>query len=427
LFQRFGQTRFFAFVKENLSGLYAGGFFFLINLVIARALNHPALSVNTVLFETDAGPWMVILGSPQSDAINRSVHPLVLIISRPLIRFVALFTGDQWQLAGILVAAALSGLCVFMAWLFIKRATAAETYALIFATLLGSTATHLFFGSLTENYVFGMTALIFFFLLIQANEKRFSALVPAGLLVFGITISNLAQAAIGLFFNRLGFWRVVRFCFYVVAAGIVLTLFTSALYPDKQTFFFVPADIAFETHFVKPINEAPAQSLFERFQYVSRTMLLYGVVGPRPIEDISHKDPAPTIDLKTFNARDHTYASYTGLANLPLGMWLILLAASGISFLKGLRSSRHLPLMLGLLGSLAFNFFLHMNYGTELFLYTPYWIYALVLFLALAFGDFAGRKWFESLLTIFLLTLMANNLSFVFLVLRGLAPFFAAS
>ena len=40
--------------------------------------------------------------------------------------------------------------------------------------------------------------------------------------------------------------------------------------------------------------------------------------------------------------------------------------------------------MLGLLGSLAFNFILHMDYGTELFLYALYWTYLLVFFPALA-------------------------------------------
>ncbi|MEW6404226.1 MAG: hypothetical protein AB1649_20710, partial [Chloroflexota bacterium] len=141
----------------------------------------------------------------------------------------------------------------------------------------------------------------------------------------------------------------------------------------------------------------------------------------------SRKDPAPTIDLKTFNAREGTYASYTGLANVPLALWLLLLAVSASFFLKDLGSTPHLPLMLGLLGSLAFNFLLHMVYGTELFLYTPYWTYALILFLSLAFANLAGRKWFEACLTIFLVTLMANNLSFIFLVLRGLAPFYIAS
>lgn len=82
-------------------------------------------------------------------------------------------------------------------------------------------------------------------------------------------------------------------------------------------------------------------------------------------------------------------------------------------------------MMFGLLGVLAFNFLMHMVYGTELFLYTPYWTYALIFFIALAFADLAGQTWFESLLTLFVLVLMTNNIWFIFVILRGLAPFYA--
>ncbi len=425
--ERLGRTRIYLLLKKNMPGIYAGGMFFLINLIIARALNHPALSMNSVLFETDAGPWMEILGSPAGDALNRSVHPLVLIIVRPLVRLAGVWMGDQWHFAPMIMAAAMSGLSVFMAWLFVKRATSASMYAFIFAILLGSTATHLLFGSLTETYVFGMASLIFFFLLIQAGENRFSVLIPAGLLLFGVTISNIAQGAIGLFFSKFGFRRLIYFCILVIAAGVTLTAFTSALYPNKQTFFFVPGDIAFESNFVKPVYNSPADRLTERFQLVGRTMFLYGAVGPSPIEAISHKDPRPTIDFKTFEPREHTYASYRGLSNIPLLLWLALLAGSFIVFVKKFRSSKHLPLMFGLLGSLAFNFVLHMNYGTELFLYTPYWTYALVLFISLAMAEFADKKWFQIMLTIVVFTLMVNNLMFISVIMRGLAPFYASS
>lgn len=424
---QFRQTWLFQFIKDNLPGVFAGGMFFLINLVIARALNHPALNINTVLFESDAGPWMSILGSPDQDVINRSVHPLVLITLRPLVRFVTLFMADQWQLAPMLVVAAISGLCVLMAWIFVKRAAQQQTYAFIFALMLGSTSTQIFFGSITDTYIFGMTSLIFFLLLIQAKENRLSVLVPAGLLVFGITITNIAQSVIGLFFNQFGFKRLVRYGLILITTAVALTVLTSALYPNRQTFFFVPGDLAFETNFVKPVYDSPAERLLERFKMVSRTMLLYGVVAPKPLEVVADKPPRPTIDLKTFDARTHTFASYKGLANIPLVLWLVLLAGSFVFFIKGLRTSPHTPLMLGLLGSLAFNFLLHMNYGTELFLYTPFWTYALILFVALAFADLAGKKWFESLLTIFVVTLMINNFWFIFTILRALAPFYAST
>jgi hypothetical protein len=247
------------------------------------------------------------------------------------------------------------------------------------------------------------------------------------LLLFGITITNIAQGVIGLFFNKFGFWRLVRYCMVIITAGIALTVLTSALDPNRQTFFFVPSDIAFETNFVKPVYQSPTDRLFERFKIVSRTMLLYGVTAPRPLEIITDKPPRPTIDLKTFEPRTHALASYKGLANIPLALWLIMLGGSFLLFVKGWRSSPHLQLMLGLLGSLAFNFLLHMNYGTELFLYTPFWTYALVFFVALALAEFAGKKWFEAILTVFVVTFMINNFWFIYVILRGLAPFYAAT
>lgn len=426
-YERFKQTKFFDFISSNLPGLYAGGMFFLINLIISRALNHPALSINSVLFESDAGPWMTILGSPTSDAINRSVHPLVLITVRPLIRLLGMFMGDQWQLAPILVVAGMSGLCVLMAWLFIKRAVNIKTYAFIFAVLLGSTATHLLFGSLTENYIFGTASLIFFFLLIQANEKRFSVLLPGGLLLFGITVTNIAQGVIGLFFNKFGFRRLVHYCVLILASGIALTTLTNILYPRTQTFFFVPSDLAFEANFVKAAQDSPNGNLIKKFQVISRTMFLYGVVGPSPVEVITNKEPFPTIDFKTFDIKENRLASYKGFANVPLALWLILFCGSLITFIKNVRSSKHQSLMLGLLGTLAFNFLMHMVYGTELFLYTPYWTYALIFFIALACAEFAERTWFKVFMTFFLLTLIINNVSFIFVIMRGLAPFYASS
>jgi len=411
--------------SENLAGFYAGGIFFFISLILARILNHPALSVNSVLFESDAGPWMNILASPQGDVINRSVHPLTLIIQRPLIRFAAGLMGEHRELAAMLVVAAASGLCVFMTWLFVKRATGSKPHAFIFSILLGSTATYLLFGSLTENYIFGAAALIFFFLLIQAEEKRFLILIPAGLLLFGITITNIAQGVIGLFFNKFGFKRLLQFTILVMASGVILTTITSAIYPKTETFFFVPADLAFEFNFVKSDGTTPTSSLIEKFQVLSRTMFLYEAVGPRPLEVISKKPPFPTIDLKTFDVRTHELASYKGLDNIPLGLWLILLAGSFFMFAKNFRSSKQTPLMLGLLATLGFNFLMHLFYGTELFLYTPYWMYAFVFFIALALSELADNKWTQTFLLIFVLVLMVNNFWFIFTILRGLAPFYA--
>ena len=82
--------------------------------------------------------------------------------------------------------------------------------------------------------------------------------------------------------------------------------------------------------------------------------------------------------------------------------------------------------MLGLLGALGFNFFMHLFYGTELFLYTSYWVYAFVLFVALAYSNLAEKTWLQWGLAIILLTLMVNNFNFIFSVFQVLAPFYAS-
>lgn len=410
-------------IKNGL-GIYLGGMFFLIHLILARTLNHLALSHNVVLFEADAGPWMEILASPQSAPINRAVHPLSLIIIRPIMRLISFWMGEHYPLGAMLVVSATAGLCVFMAWLFIKRATNSNTYAFLFAMLLGFSASHLLFGSLTENYIFGAASLIFFFLLIQSNEKRFSILVPAGLLLFGITITNIMQGVIGLFFNKFGFRRLIQFCIVVLVFGVLLTPFTNFIYPKSITYFFNPKDIAVEFGFVKVAGEEPQTNLAEKLQVTARTMALYGVVAPKPIEAISEKPPFPTIDLKTFDVRIHALASYKGLANVPLVLWLILLAGSAFAFIKNIRTSKHLSLMLGLLGVLGFNFIMHLFYGTELFLYTPYWTYALIFFIALSLSELAEKAWFQIGLSFIVFVIAINNFNFIFSVLKVITSFF---
>jgi len=421
---------------HNLPGLYAAGMFFLIELIIARSLNHPALETNTVLFEADAGPWMNILASPESAPINRAVHPLSLILIRPLVRLVSGLMGEHYALGGMIVVSAIAAACVFLTWLFVKRATGSQAHAFLFSILLGSTATHLLFGSLAENYIFGAAALLFFFLLVQSNEIRLPVLVPAGLFLFGITMTNIAQGVIALFFSKFNLRRLIQYSFIVLSLGVLLTLLASAIHPKAITFFFVPNDIAFELNFVKPssagvlsdpIRWSDPQSIIRKLNVVGRSIFLYGPVGPRFVASISEKPPFPTIDLKTYDVRSGRLASYKGWTNVPLALWLLLLGGAFLLFVKNIRASKHRPLMFGLAGVLGFNFLLHLFYGTELFLYTPYWVYSLVLFVALAYSEFAEKPWLQWIATLVVLALMANNLSFMISILHALAPFSAAA
>jgi len=220
----------------------------------------------------------------------------------------------------------------------------------------------------------------------------------------------------------------------VLAFGILLTVLVSVFNPGTQGLFFIPADITFEMNFVSsnqgslsdPMRLSEPASITRKLQVVTRSVLLYGVVAPQPLDVISEKPPFPTIDLKTYDVRTKAIASYKGLANLPLTIWLILLSSGFLLFLKNIRTSQHTPLMLGFLGVIAFNFLLHLFYGTEIFLYTSYWVYAFVLFLALAFSEYAHKIWLQWGLAVIVLVFMMNNYWFIFTIQKALAPFYAA-
>ncbi len=95
-------------------------------------------------------------------------------------------------------------------------------------------------------------------------------------------------------------------------------------------------------------------------------------------------------------------------------------------FVKNIRASKHTPLMLGLLGAIGFNLLMHLFYGTELFLYASYWVYALVFFAALGLSDFAEKTWMQWGLTTIVLAIMLNNYFFVASIFRAIDPFYAA-
>jgi hypothetical protein len=247
-------------------------------------------------------------------------------------------------------------------------------------------------------------------------------------LVFGVTVTNIAQSMIALFFKKtFSFWRLVYYGVIVLTVSIALTALVSVLYPGNQTFFYVPADLAFEGRFSKPIYEGPMERVVERTGVVGRAIFLYGAVAPQPLESVARKNTEPISEFETYNFRSKETAWYHGAAYVPLILWLVLLAAAVIQFFRKFRSSPHTPLMLGLLASVAFNYLLHMNYGTELFLYSTFWTYLLVFFAGLALVDFAGRRWFEVVLAIFVLMMMVNNGLFVLGILRGFNPYLSAA
>ena len=132
--------------------------------------------------------------------LTRAVHPLAYIILRPLVWIASIFLNGNIYYSILTVIASSGAFSVFFVWFFLKENGQKSFYALLFAAILGATTTHLLFGSFVESYIFSATALLFFLVLLQRKKTSFGVLVSAGLIVFGITISNVAQTAIATLF-----------------------------------------------------------------------------------------------------------------------------------------------------------------------------------------------------------------------------------
>jgi hypothetical protein len=399
-YNRVKRTRVYAYVSANLAGLSLALGFFILYLLFASTLNDPHFDVDDIFFDADHFNYRIRLTTDLwRDNYWRSVHPFMILLFKPPVDLIAFFLkGDK--LWGAYIFVALGGAaCVYLSWMFIKSATGNSVYASLIAALLGFSASHLTFGSLLESYIFLAASLILFYLLLL-KDRPLPALIAASLVTIGITYTNFAQNVIALFTVKPNIKQMIRFIVTVLVFLVLLTLANNLLFPDAHPFFFVPSTLQAEGQNLFPLNSL-------RIQALTRAFFFHNVAAPTPI--FYDKD-IPFIQFRFFKPEINELSRY----DLPIQgatplIWLGLLEFAGVMFLLNLKKNPHLRLSIALIGCMALNVLLHLRYGKELFLYTPNWTYALVLFVGLAWQSVSNRKWFQALLLLFLILLVWNN------------------
>ena len=240
------------------------------------------------------------------------------------------------------------------------------------------------------------------------KDAPIAALILTGVLSFGVTITNFAQAVIAFIVVKRNFWQWVRFGLIVGALVIPLTVLNNLVYPDSQPYFFVPSSFT-----------AEAGNTFEpsvgRGMAILRVMFLHSMVAPDPL---IIEEEIPFLKVWIFKAEPMRLSEYETFFGLALAlMWIALSLLGGFLFLKDLRKTDHRFSFTFIL-LLIFNFVLHLNYGKDLFLYATNWTYAIVLLLSLAWRELADKKWFQWLLLVFLALLMLNNSRLILVMLQ---------
>jgi hypothetical protein len=237
------------------------------------------------------------------------------------------------------------------------------------------------------------------------------ALVIAGAAAFGITISNIAQTVIAHFMVKRNIPQLIKYGLIVGALIIPLNLLNNFIYPGAHPYLWDVGTLQYEE---KNVFEPTIQ----RANFLGRVMLLHSFVSPDPL---MLKEDIPFLKLWMFRAAlkkaPLEIARYeTDLGNGLVVVWLGLVAVGGVLFLKNLfKQDNRFPFAFILIT--LFSFALHMRYGRDVFLYSANWTYAITLFLALAWRELSGRRWFQVSLLAFVALLMVNNSRLILLML----------
>ena len=425
--ERMKESRLFQLLQVNLPGLLLAVFFLFAYFVFAQSINFPQFRTLDLYFDTDISVWLQRLTSLTRADVStvRAVHPAILLYLRPVVWFLSIFLhGDRLQAVFLMHALAGAG-CVFLTWLIVCRATRNTAYSLVIASLLGASASHMLLSSMFETYIYSALALLFFLWLIQNNNTALKYTVPVGIVVFGITVTNLIQTCILYFVNHPRFKVIFKYVVLVVFVTALLNILQVWLYPSAGS-LFVPSHLLHEQRYIFNPFDFSWRAV-GRFRLTLHAILLYGVVAPTPFiltEEIGMDVP----NFRTYQILlgEFHIAAYRGLADMTVKIWIVILAAAIFLFLLNfLKTPKQIVLPLSLVLCLGFSFVLHLVYGDDPMLYSANWTYTLVLFVALVLQKWADRRWLQLILIAFLILVMSTNLQLIHQIMDVSAPFYS--
>jgi hypothetical protein len=421
------RASFFRFIQENLPGILLAIFFLFTYFTFAESINFPEFRTLDQFFDTDISTWLARLTSTarQDVSMVRAVHPAVLLFLRPLVWFISvLLNGDRLH-AVFLIHALAGASCVLLAWLIVKRASGNMAYSLIMASLLGASTSHLLLSSMLETYIYSALALIFFAFLVHSENTPLKFTVPAGVLVGGITVSNLIQTCILYFLKQPHIKVIIKYVLMVVFIILMLNILQVWIYPNAKP-VFVPANLLIEQRYRFNVFGFSWRAI-GRFSLIVRAILLYGIVAPKPFV-LTKELGANFPNFRTFQITigEFHVAGYTGLADVTVKFWIVIIATACILFaLNFVKTPKQMWFSVGLALCLGFSLILHTVYGDDPLLYSPNWVYALVLFVALSLQKWADHKWLQITMIIFLGLMMIVNLNLIHQIMSVSLPFYS--
>ncbi|MBI5964132.1 MAG: hypothetical protein HY863_11695 [Chloroflexi bacterium] len=392
-----------ALLQKNSHGLVLFLLFTLGYFFMASVLNKPGINTNNIYFAADSGSWAQrMAGADGWKTGIRAVHPLTHLIFRPLTAILSILTSGDRFYANLILLAAAGGGCVFLMWKVVQWMTEDQNHAVLCASLLGLSASHMIFSSVIESYIFSTFFLLLFIWLLITNKPAY-LLVAASVVTLGITITNVAQQVLTVLFVQRNAKRLIRTFALVLGFSVLLNLAAKSVYPLTE-YFFIPQNLMGEQRFSQGID-------INRIELIAEDFFVYNIVAPQPYLSIRNDTPR-------FNFLHGTILEYSWFGWPAVLLWVATLTLVLINFFKRNYPVKHNGLLISMAACLLFNFILHAGYGFEPFLYTADWTYALILIIAIILQNAAKRTWFIVMWLFFVLSILLNNIWLLYFIAR---------
>ena len=338
---------------------------------------------NDRAFDADTPNRIICLTRPQGAHYLTRLHPLYVLLLNPaglalrtLLELLGLVARPGRVAAiGLTSGAAATGVAAL--FLLLRRVGLDRPFALLWALVFALSSSQTFWGILPETFVFSSASLLILLLAWSPPRAAGPLRAAAGVAAFGMAATNLVLVGLlPLLEGARGLGLTVRWvsrhlALVVVAAG-ALSIAQHQIYP-RTVFFFarggVPGDDL--RNFLWPRSPG---DLGSRSVEVASHFLLANLVAPR-FEVTGAGTQRPAILFAPPSLAAHRVP---GLAFAALWAGVLALGLAG-----GGGLTRE-PIVPALLAWVAFHAVLHLVFGTQLFLYSCQWTFAVIALAALA-------------------------------------------
>lgn len=342
-----------------------------------------------LLFELDPPRAIADLADFHGDHYRTTVHPIYVLLTNPGGSLLSLIVGSKMK-AALMLNAFWGALGVVLAFLFFHSFSKQLMPSLLLALLFGLSMAQVLLSAIPDTASLAVCSLIFTYILflkgLQKKEIWYKWWIVAGILSFGVTITNFAQTAIC--FAILVYtlqedksklwqlaWKYLRYGLWVVGLSVVLAGLQKLIYPSAGLFFLPNALLDEKDFSTFLIFDHPLLVIQQEIKH----FFLVNIVAPYPDTYFMPNQDAPAI---TFS----TSWNYTVVGWIALAVWLAVLVI-GVLASWGVKNLQ--AFFLGLALCLLFNAALHSVYGggekegvVEYFLYSGNFTFLVLAFLS---------------------------------------------